>query len=138
MTQQQIAASNTYARALARADEKGVKVLEHIVIRCELFSYYDDWFKVLGSDGECIYVVQVVGRSLICDCKAAQQGTYCYHRAVCTRRLLDEAAQALGEIYGAFDNLISIEDDSDRDTWADSAEDRYLSEMDQFIAEMAG
>lgn len=43
-----------------------------------------------GSDGLMVYIVDVVGAHLICNCPAAADGNYCYHRAVVTRCLLGE------------------------------------------------
>lgn len=143
MTLTQLAATS-YERMLARATAEGVKVtgLDTHVIDGATVHYFTVYSPTSGK----LYCLsnRFAGQVLACDCPAGEAGTYCKHRAACTAHLIEAArkaaqavTEAMSELYGAFDNLTSVEHDGDLDAWMDDQEGRYLSEMDHFIAEMA-
>lgn len=66
-----------YERALARAAQDGVQVVED----------GGDYWQVRGSDGVTLYAVQATDEGLRCACPSRH---YCKHLAVCQQRLNEQ------------------------------------------------
>lgn len=85
MTKKDILSNPKFEADCARADSEGVA----IVGRLMQHGMFVGW-SVQGNRTVC-YVVRQVGMTLTCNCKATQP---CKHRAIVTRRLMEEAAAA--------------------------------------------
>src|SRR5690348_2923819 len=85
-----------YERALARAAQDGVQVVED-------FGYH--WL-VRGSDGVTLYTVQMADDGLNCACPSRR---YCKHRAVCQQRLNEQQASSEQPAAEADKALILVE-----------------------------
>lgn len=90
MTQQMIEANAAYQKALARANAEGLMVGAYGTFKATGQRFYG----VTSSRNDGMYVVRVVGHSLVCNCPAGAKGVMCKHRALTCHHLMTRAAEA--------------------------------------------
>lgn len=100
-----------YAKGLSRAADRGVEVVGVGTAK--------DGRKVYattsGSEANRWHLVIVEGAHLVCDCKAAQNGRYCCHRAAVTARITREQAEEAA--HAAWAEHLEADAKADRDAW---------------------
>ena len=86
MTITSILSNAKYVAALKRADMDGIVIVDKLYAS----GVFCGW--AVQSRRATCYIVRQDGMTLTCSCKASANGQYCKHRAVVTRRLMEEAA----------------------------------------------